>query len=271
MRVTTVGPARTVESVIPVLAATSARSESTIPPPLLSGAVRAVFRDRSMIIAGILNPAAARPTWHPAGEKGGVYFVRIDSGGAVTAFLGRVRTGRCVSRYGQRGVVIPLCQEPLAAASPDGGRVAFVNFQDPGGSNATFVVRVVDSVGKRHYERTFAYVPETVGSVARDSALAELRVRANGVQVPTGGNTGGVPRRYAPIARALLGEDGTLWLERFNGTATHEWLVIDAKGVTIGELSLPSAARVRWVSRSVFWATENDSDDVESLVRYRIR
>jgi hypothetical protein len=271
MRVTTVGPARTVESVIPVLARSSATSESQAASPLLSGAVRALFYDRSMIIAGILNPAAARPPWHPAGDKGGVYFVRIDSGGRVTAFLGRVRTGRCVSRYGQMGVIIPLCQEPLSAVSPDGSRVAFVDFQDPEVSNATFEVRVVDSSGRPQYERTFAYAPETIASVARDTALAALRLRANGLQVPTGGNTGGVPRRYAPVARALIGEDGTLWLERFNGTASHEWLIIDAKGVIIGELLLPSPVRVRWVSRSLFWATESDSDDVESLARYRIR
>jgi hypothetical protein len=224
-----------------------------------------------MIIAGSLNRAATRPAWHPAGDKGGLYFVRMDSGGGVTAFLGRLRTGSCVAQYGQQGVVLPLCQEPLAAVSPDGGRVAFVNFPDPEGSDATFAVRVVDSLGKQQYERTFGYAPETVGSIARDSALAALRDRTKGVNTATGGNTGGVPRRYAPIARALLGEDGTLWLERFNGTASHEWLIIDAKGGTTGELSLPNSVRVRWVSRSVFWATESDSDDVESLTRYRIR
>ena len=50
-----------------------------------------------------------------------------------------------------------------------------------------------------------------------------------------------------------------------------EWVVLDARGRPRGRLELPANVRILWSRDDIVWAVVPDENDVQWLVRYRIR
>lgn len=83
------------------------------------------------------------------------------------------------------------------------------------------------------------------------------------------------PSHLPAASRLLLGEDGTIWLQRFDpvevesGELTNEWWVLDSVGAPMARARTPVDIEVRLVAGDMLWGIERDELDVEYIVRYR--
>jgi len=75
---------------------------------------------------------------------------------------------------------------------------------------------------------------------------------------------------YAPVKQVVAGRDGTMWVEMRTTPAGKPYRVFDAKGNPLGEVLLPANTTIMAAERGHIWCTEKDSDDLESVVRYRV-
>lgn len=77
------------------------------------------------------------------------------------------------------------------------------------------------------------------------------------------------PSYRAPVSGAVAADDGSLWIQWGDETRPGSYTVIDPTGEVAGAVTVPSRARLLWVSDSVAWGAELDANDVPTLVRYR--
>jgi hypothetical protein len=186
------------------------------------------------------------------------------------------------------GVPGPPSDEPLTVHLDD-GRFVVDRTRASAGTAPTFVVTRLGRRGDTLYTRTFTYQPNRYTDAALDSLVARsaripggaYNPRTGPDPTPEGVDIEDVKRRIRaamdfpefqpPIAAAVAGDDGALWLRREDdGGATYRWLILRPDGSPRGVLTLPRGLLVRWSSGDTFWAVENDDLDVPWLVRYRV-
>ena len=136
--------------------------------------------------------------------------------------------------------------------------------------------------------RPTRWTPEDLDSIAGRAARGEA-----GGMVPImavrGGSAPAVPDDWQAIASRLrdamdfptfkpplvsvwLGQDESIWLRRrTDDGAPASWVVLDSRGNPVGQLELRAGSRPLWVGENVLWAAVPDENDVQWLVRYRIR
>ena len=114
----------------------------------------------------------------------------------------------------------------------------------------------------RAWDALFArYVASNTGETWSTSALATAGLRA-ALHRP----------RYLPVmADAVLGQDGTNWLQKYGERGKDaEWLVLSPAGAVQGTIVLPAATRVLDVTADRVVAASRDADDVETLFWARV-
>lgn len=80
------------------------------------------------------------------------------------------------------------------------------------------------------------------------------------------------PEFKLPVQSVWLGQDESIWLRRQSDeSAPASWVLLDARGNPVGQLELRAGSRPLWVRDDVLWAAVPDENDVQWLVRYRIR
>ena len=79
------------------------------------------------------------------------------------------------------------------------------------------------------------------------------------------------PRTFRPLTRLVAGRDGTTWLRLRTSRSGHRHLVLNPDGSTLGWVALPENFRLEVAERGQVWGTETDSDDIQSVTRYRIQ
>jgi hypothetical protein len=64
-------------------------------------------------------------------------------------------------------------------------------------------------------------------------------------------------------------DDSILFELRPDSKGRH-WLLVSSRGEALGRVTLPPTFYLWTATQTTLWGTERDSDDVESVVRYRI-
>jgi hypothetical protein len=78
-----------------------------------------------------------------------------------------------------------------------------------------------------------------------------------------------VPPSYPPVTRALVANDGSIWLRGRDDPAGAMWTILDSTGNPAAQVREPPRTRFLDLDGGL-WAVERDADDVESIVRFRI-
>jgi hypothetical protein len=79
------------------------------------------------------------------------------------------------------------------------------------------------------------------------------------------------PSHLPPVAKVLVGNDSTIWLERPASGAPMLWEVYDSHGKVLGRFSLPRNFTAETASGNFIWGMESDEDGNQQIVRYRVR
>jgi hypothetical protein len=119
-----------------------------------------------------------------------------------------------------------------------------------------------EELTSRAWDAMFArYVASHTGETWSTKALATAGLRA-ALHRP----------RYLPvITDAVLGQDGTIWLQKHGERGTGaEWLVLSPTGAVQGTIILPATTRVLDVTADRVVAASRDADDVETLFWARV-
>lgn len=163
----------------------------------------------------------------------------------------------------------PFHASPLWSVSTEARRVSMAETRFVNDRSGTFVVTMMDLRGDTIYARTFPFTAPPIPRAAMDSALRRLFP-------PTSPSAATLtaqldpPSSYPPLSELLLGRDGTTWVGLYPHGPSRTWLVLDADGEPLGQVSLPSTERLRAATASDAWVTRPNADGVESIVRYRI-
>jgi hypothetical protein len=72
------------------------------------------------------------------------------------------------------------------------------------------------------------------------------------------------------VSAAVAGMDGTLFVAREPFGPTTRWTILDSAGVVLGDLALPSDARVLAANGKNLWTAETTAEGANVVVRYRL-
>ena len=81
------------------------------------------------------------------------------------------------------------------------------------------------------------------------------------------------PSHLPAVSNLITGEDGTIWLQRYDpvvvetGELMSEWWVLDSEGSPLGRAQTPEGLEIKLVSDDTVWGIERDELDVEYIVR----
>lgn len=180
----------------------------------------------------------------------------------------------------QRLSAQPFDDAPLVRTSRDGRGLVIVDRGTEHHGQATVRVRRVALDGDGGFDVHLPYMPLPLPA----SVIEEQVIGFSGAvlqRMPTIHRTELVSRirdglylpNHAPaVTGALAAQDGTTWLKREqDGRPTARWTILDRQGAVSFELRLPSWAEVMWAEGDLFYTSEPDTDDIPSVVLYRLR
>jgi hypothetical protein len=192
----------------------------------------------------------------------------------VTAVITQVVTGRGQLTIRANSLIMfsrqPFAMDPTVAASPDGQRLAIVDFRES--PKPAILLTHLSLRGDTTARLEVPYEPERISSSAVDSAVARIasrpQLKGNETTVRAALR---VPQFYPPFSQALMAADGTTWIQvRSADTATVRWLVVSPQGKVTASVTVPKSVNITTIDRGI-WATVRDADDVPSIVRYRMK
>ena len=176
----------------------------------------------------------------------------------------------------------PIPPSPVVAVSSRGTDMVVVSWADaePG----AIVVRLFAATGASRWERRLPVESTPLPSSVRDSLIAE-GVRKARPQIESARRRGervpgsveelvarglDLPRHYAPARNAVIGIDGTIWIERMAGLRRESWFVLDQNGSPLFGVRVPDDFTLKEASRQWLWGTSLDALDVPYLVKLRV-
>jgi len=172
----------------------------------------------------------------------------------------------------------PLAQRPLLVRSGPGLWVVDRQSAKSAGP-ASFRLHRIDRTGDTVRSATIRYEPIAVTDAWKDAWCRDRTASAAGLPgVPSGKaeaacrEAASFPAYFPPIADALAGTDGRLWLREGRPDARRAaWLVVDSLGHVEGRLAAPPGFRLLAADSGHVWGVLEDSMDVETIVRGRLR
>ncbi len=164
---------------------------------------------------------------------------------------------------------------PLLLVAPTRPEVTVVFRYDSSARPGAARLRIVVLRGPRDTVRTSTIpVPASVLTAASRDSFVEPTVR----RLSRAGYPSSLVRDalYTPRFRPLVEDgfvsvSGKLWLRRGDGSGTDQYLIVGDRGRVEATVSVPSRIRLSAADEANVWGVELDSDDVPSLVRFRIR
>jgi protein-disulfide isomerase len=201
-------------------------------------------------------------------------YVRLDPSGHVSRLIAEVPEEprvRIETRTTRGSARVPFLRGALHAVSSTGEYVATVTKRVEGPHGGSFKVVVQGPMGDTVHARSYPFVGVPIPPALADSVIEaraermESRALAREFR-----DESPVPPVHPPVARVVVGNDGTVWLALRATGNEREHLVLAPGGVPLGVAALPPAARVVAVDGANLWVVESDAARVESLVRYRL-
>lgn len=163
----------------------------------------------------------------------------------------------------------PLSDDPLFAVDPTGKRIVIVD-SDP--RRQVLTLNHVGSAGEKLLARSVPFLPSPIPKRVVDSLVTSLRSMLAVSRIDADPRAAlYVPHAYPGATRIHLERNGTVWLRvsRLDESA-HRWQIISPNGEVLATVAVPRNTDIRTVDRGI-WATVRNADDVESLVRLRLR
>jgi hypothetical protein len=160
---------------------------------------------------------------------------------------------------------LPLLDEPLVVASPEGKRVAVVQRTASGSpaSPKSYVVHVIRQDGTTLFDRRQEYLPKPLSDRTFDSlaqVVANRPPRASPAEIASAMHR--MPY-LPPVSRALFGVDSSLWVERERaGQSSVLCDVFDAAGRHVGTVTLGASQRIVAATLGGIWVAAIDADDM---------
>jgi hypothetical protein len=262
--------------------------KSAAPPPELQDSlpkfpfiyIRAAYSGGEYLVLG--DPAAGvqLPSKYPRAMSP---YLRISDSGLVRRVITWQRDDAgtlnvIVPGQGVFGASVPFMQDDVDAFSPDGSRVAMLQTEVHGKSGGVFRVTMIGETGDTVFVREYPFrgvpIPPAIIDSAWQESLRRARLPPHPPQVAAAlMQAGPPPPVYPPIYEMLVGRDGSTWIRMRKpgvGPSQRYWLVLDSNGEPYGSVTTPANIRISTADLSTFWGFEADSNDVESIVRYRV-
>lgn len=215
------------------------------------------------------------PAWSPPVDSGVSLYVRTDQAGQFEEVLGEAPRNSCFVSYtfpkGMGSARRPICDQPLSTGWDGGAAVAYSSTVHAD-SGSYYQVKLVDSEGETVFERAIAFTPIPVTSEATDSVLAAI-AKARGDLPPAIRDA--MPTlepdpTFPPVRRLVLGRDEGVWVEEETRLPGHHWRYLDPTGQPRFSVDLPASVTLMAADSAHIWGTDEDTDGLLSVVRYRL-
>lgn len=227
---------------------------------------------------GVVVPPAAN-----GADPGSEVWLKASRDGAVIDTLallpmrGRTFSFRAKGRT-QTGTH-PLAWAPVIAVPPSGEYFVVVDRSPATAPSAgSFRVMRLNLDGDTVASRQFDYIPAPVQGEEVDSIVGAMADRmAQRFGMSASALAGEIkdqlewPAYEPPVRAVLVGDDGSVWLQRGRGSGGSDtWDILDEALAEIGQVPLPSPLQPKVVLRDALWAVQKDSLDVPHLLRYEV-
>jgi hypothetical protein len=205
-------------------------------------------------------------------------WLRISRDYVIQALIGWVPEDNSFTRWqtatASGGSAIPFAVAPYEYVSPDGSRIAMLTTDTEGEHKGTFLVTVLDPAGDTVFSRRYPFKEEPIPGSVLDSAMT-ARIK----RLQERGNTEAVaalrkvklPTVYPPVSSLFVAQDGTVWVRLRRTGDLVPWVILSPRGEPVDTLRVPPTMRPVEVSNNLLYSIEHDENDVESVIRFRLR
>jgi hypothetical protein len=250
---------------------------------------------RVLVLAVAANGALLGELRYLGNGGGTSDFVRLSPTGEVESRIAQVARGveRIAIDNGGRlfHLSVPLAWPTIVLADPLESRLGYVRQPGSSGDDVDVEVSLFDATGVRSVAAFLRIAPRALPPGARDAAITRLLAGLDKPTVlsPNAPAKAGapllnpeakrvaeqqlrttVPKHYAPVTAALVGVDGSLWLEQDDHGVAVTYVVLNRDGARRFSVRLGRHQELLAASLDRVWISELDADDVPSLVRYRV-
>lgn len=220
-----------------------------------------------------LAPKSPRTGWATGADSAGVAVVRLRPDGVLMNRITFPPKANCEVLFSVGKVPvsrpIPFCAAPVVTM--DDGTPTFVTITTDPSPAMSYRVTVIDDNGVVQYARTYPYTPVPLPRARFDSVDAAWKQKLKrfpGVAEAWPKVT--APKWYPAVRGLMVGRDSTLWIEVQRAVPGHAWLVLDAKGRSVGQVKVSENVDLKVADLHNIWGLETDADGLQGIVRYRI-
>ena len=205
--------------------------------------------------------------------------LRVTREGQVINVIARRSTAGGTLQLRQGNIALfmqlPFSTGDIFAVPPKGDALVLVSRYPPSTQKDTsFSVSRFGLDGATVFQRTIHYRPIRLERRQIDSMMvARLKDAGRGRFNPQDfleSAAQQLPKFKPPVTDVVAGSDGRVWIRREETGGPAAWLVLDAQGNTIAQLTLPATLTLKAADATHVWATITDELDIPYVVRYRI-
>ena len=234
------------------------RSDGTFIDAVAAGTGGLSLRRMELAGDGTLLVEAHAPTVLTGAAVSEPFVARLDTlSGAVTPVvkLDTVSRLQLKGEQGMRVMDVPFAPRPVWTVD-DRGNVLLGTGQK---------YEVFRQAGERRELAVRGQgEPLPVTEADRQAFLERRKQRRNAGEIP-------FPDTKPFFNELRAGPGGDLWVQTPRVGGGRAWEIFDRSGRRLGELRLPAKSYLRGISRGSLYVVQLDEDDVETLVRYRLR
>jgi hypothetical protein len=197
---------------------------------------------------------------------------RVSAGNVTESVLSPLstrETARTV-RAGGATASPPFPNSPRLGVSPTGHLIAIARAAVDGPDAGQFTVTVLRAGGDTVFARRYNYQAEPIPKAVADSAV-EARAAQLPPDLAAAYRKAPVPAVYPPLVAITVGADGMVWIQMRDRQTNHPYFVVDRDGRPGGEVVLDRSSTIAAVTGTFAWVLERDANDVQSIVRYRLK
>jgi hypothetical protein len=196
---------------------------------------------------------------------------------ATLAVLQRTAASRIITVPTGTTTADVLPTPPVYAVAPHGAFVAVSRLEydrsqstvRPGMSAFALTLLRVD--GDTAFNRLVEVVGEPIARNTVDSLIAAKAARLPFELAVAFRRGAYVPPYWPPVVGMVVTDEGDVWVQMRDTHQRATIISLNRRGHITGSLNLPANTVLAAASERVLWCLEKDANDVESIVRYRVK
>lgn len=271
-RMTLIGPGHVLVRSVPYPSGLRQTSSAEAFAAFASLYPQAAYSDGSIAVRASLLGPGPKPRWAADQPDGSVVFVKASVDGVVQRVLGWQPPDACSVTYvtpsGSGGMRTPYCAAPMSSLATDGHAALFVRVLPVANGIMQYELTLIGASGDTLLKKLVRYQGVPIPQTIVDSVIADGVRRSRSPQQAEAWRSIRIPSTYPPVKRALIGGDGTVWLEIATRGPDHIWDILNIGGGLLGRMSLPDNVQLQFGDLSHLWTTRVDADGIESVVRF---